>query len=67
MKNNITNEICQKCAGCCKDYPYVRLSRSEIHALEKLTGLPLDVFSNQKDEDGEEYFLNFKDNGIVFF
>jgi Fe-S-cluster containining protein len=45
----------------------VELSPHDIDALEKLTGLPLDVFANQKGEAVEEYFLSFKENGDCFF
>lgn len=67
MKNIITNSICKRCAECCKNYPYVRLSLHEIHELEKLTGLPFDIFSDRIDEAGEEYYLDFKENGDCFF
>jgi Fe-S-cluster containining protein len=67
MTNIITNAVCKKCAGCCKEYPYVRLSLHEVRELEKLTGLSADIFSTRKNEAGEEYFLNFKENGDCFF
>jgi Fe-S-cluster containining protein len=35
--------------------------------LERLTKLPFDIFSNRTDGAGEEYFLNFKENGDCFF
>lgn len=50
MENIITSEICKKCAECCKHYPFVELSQHEIYDIEKLTGLPFDVFTNQKGE-----------------
>ena len=67
MKNKITSEICKKCAECCKNHPFVELSQHEIYELEKLTGLPSDVFSNRKGEAFDEYFLDFKENGDCFF
>jgi len=67
MENIISSEICQKCAQCCKNYPYVELSQNEINELAKLTGLPFDVFTNPKGEAVEEYFLQFKENGDCFF
>jgi len=67
MKNIISSEICKKCAECCKNYPFIKLYQNEISELEKLTGLPFDVFTNQKGEAIEEYFLQFKENGDCFF
>jgi uncharacterized protein len=67
MENIITSEICKKCAECCKNYPFIELSQHEIYELEKLSGLPSDVFSNRKGEAVKEYFLDFKENGDCFF
>ena len=67
MANTISNEMCQRCAQCCKNFPYIELSQDEIHALEQLTGLAFDVFTNQKDDAGKEFFLQFKKNGDCFF
>lgn len=67
MENIISSEICKKCGECCKHYPFVELSQNDIYELEKMTGLPLDVFANQKGEEVEEYFLSFKENGDCFF
>lgn len=67
MENLILSEICKKCAECCKNYPFVELSQNEIHELEKMTGMPCDVFTNQKGEAGEGHFLKFKENGDCFF
>lgn len=60
-------EICKKCAECCKNHPFVDLTSNEIMSLEKATGLHPDVFTNQKGQDVEEYFLQFQDNGYCFF
>jgi len=67
MDKMITSEICKKCAECCKNYPYIELSQDDINELEKLTGLSSHVFTNQKGEVGEGYFLKFKDNGDCIF
>ena len=67
MENTISSDICRKCAECCKHYPFVELSQNEICALEELTGLSPDAFTNPKDEGAEEYFLKFKENGDCFF
>jgi uncharacterized protein len=67
MGNIVLSEICNKCAQCCKNFPFVELSHNEIHELEKLTGLPFDAFTNPKSEADEGYFLQFKENGDCFF
>jgi Fe-S-cluster containining protein len=67
MENIISSKICKKCAKCCRNYPFIKLSQNEINEIEKLTKLPLDVFADRKDEAGEEYFLKFKENGDCFF
>jgi len=63
----ISTEICRKCAGCCKKYPFVELSENEISLLELVTGLHFSVFTNAKGTTGEGYFLQFKTNGDCFF
>ena len=67
MKNSVTNETCKKCAACCKHYPFVELSPREISALEQETALHCDLFTNQKGDSGDEYFLQFKENGDCYF
>jgi Fe-S-cluster containining protein len=67
MKDIILSGICRKCAECCKNYPFVELSESEIELLEKVTGLHFGVFTNPKRKTIEEYFLKFKENGYCFF
>ena len=52
---------------CCKNFPFVELSRAEVDSIAQLTGLPIDVFTNAKGRVVEEYFLNFKENGDCFF
>ncbi|MCP4180190.1 MAG: YkgJ family cysteine cluster protein [bacterium] len=67
MKNNISEEICQKCGACCKNHPYVEIFINEIHLLEKLTGLDLEKFINIKEKNNKEYFFKFQKNGDCFF
>lgn len=67
MKNNISMEICKICAECCKDSPFVELSKNEINSLELSTGLPFRVFINSKGKADEGYFLQFKENGDCIF
>jgi Fe-S-cluster containining protein len=61
------SEICKKCAVCCKNNPFVELSKNDINALKKVTGIPSDVFTYPKDKAAEEYFLQFQDNGYCIF
>ena len=56
-----------KCAECCKNHPYVELSRNEINSLEHLTGLYVNDFTNRKRKAYEEYFFKFQKNGDCFF
>jgi len=43
------------------------VSENDVKALEEKTGLHRDVFSNQKGEAVDEYFLGFQKNGSCFF
>jgi Fe-S-cluster containining protein len=67
MENPISSEVCKKCAECCRHFPFVELSRNEACEIEKLTGLPLDSFTDRKDAAVEEYFLQFRENGDCVF
>lgn len=67
MENVISIELCGKCNGCCKNYPFIELSQSEVDALVKATGLPVNVFAIAKGRVVEEYFLQFQASGACFF
>jgi Fe-S-cluster containining protein len=67
MKNIISNEICQKCAECCRKYPFVKISKEDIKALEQFTKLHFTAFTNPMRKADEEYFLQFQENGNCFF
>lgn len=67
MENILSNEICKKCGECCKNYPFIELSKNEILLLEQVTALHRDVFTNPKGEAVEEYLLEFQANGDCFF
>ncbi len=67
MKNIISAEICKKCGECCRNYPYVELSKNDINSLEQKTALYFDQFTNQKGTTGEDYFLQFQENGNCVF
>ncbi|MDX2479347.1 MAG: YkgJ family cysteine cluster protein [Desulfuromusa sp.] len=66
-ENIISVDICRKCAECCKNYPFVEISKSEVDSIAKATGLPSDVFAISKGRAVEEYFLQFQENGNCFF
>ena len=67
MENTISTEICQKCGECCRKYPFVELSETDINALEQATKVRCDVFANPKGKAVEEYFLQFQANGDCYF
>lgn len=67
MTYTIPTEMCMKCAECCRNYPFVELSKDEIHLLEQVTGLSFELFTNPKRKTIEEYFLQFKESGHCFF
>jgi len=67
MENVISTRICKRCGECCKQSPFVELSNPEINSLERLTGLPPELFTNQKPSEVEEYFLQFNDKGACIF
>lgn len=66
-ENHISTKICKKCAGCCKNYPFVELSNDKINTLELMTGLQSGTFTNSKARPDGGYFLRFKENGYCFF
>jgi len=67
MENVISVKKCRRCAECCKNFPFVQLSRAEVDSIAQVTGLPVEVFTNSKGRAVEEYFLNFKEGGSCFF
>lgn len=67
MENVISTKICKKCGECCKQSPFVVLSKDEINTLEQATGLNPDLFTNPKGVDVDEYFLKFQGDGACFF
>ena len=67
MENVISPKICKKCSECCKQSPFVELSKDEINTLERVTGLHSDQFTNSKGVGVDEYFLQFQGNGACFF
>ncbi len=67
MEYVISIHKCIRCGECCKNFPFVELSRAEVDAIARLTGLPVDAFTNSKDKAVEEYFLDFKPGGECLF
>lgn len=67
MGRAITSEMCLKCGGCCRGFPYVALSADERERLSAHTGLDVSVFaeSDRKDEPG--HFLKFQKSGSCIF
>jgi Fe-S-cluster containining protein len=61
------SDICKKCAACCKRYPFIEVSQKEIFSLKEATGVHPDLFTNRKDDEKDEYFLQFKENGFCYF
>lgn len=67
MENIISTEICETCAKCCKNFPFVKLSKIEINSLVHKSGLHFNVFAYPIGNALEEYFIQFQDNGDCFF
>ena len=67
MKTTISSQICTKCAGCCKSYPFVALTKHEILAIEHLTGLRSEEFAHSKGSALEGHFLQLQEGGDCFF
>lgn len=63
----LLTEICKKCAECCKQYPFIELSKSDVYSLKNATGMHSDVFTNRKGKQMKEYFMQFQNNGYCFF
>jgi Fe-S-cluster containining protein len=62
-----SNNLCKNCAECCKNYPFVRLSKSEINWIAVFTQLHIDAFADSIATVTGEYFLKFADNGDCCF
>lgn len=67
MENVISTRICKKCGECCKQSPFVELSKVEINTLEQATGLHSAQFTNSKGVGVDEYFLQFQGDGACLF
>ena len=58
---------CINCAACCRNFPYIQLSQTDVEAIESFTGLAPDEFSNSGEREGEKRFLKFTENGDCIF
>ena len=58
---------CISCAECCKNYPFIRLSQSEVILITKYTALHMDQFAELKEKEVGSYFLKFNKNGDCYF
>lgn len=58
---------CITCAECCKNYPFIRLSKSEVFLITSYTALPMDQFTELKEKEVGSYFLKFNENGDCYF
>ena len=67
MENVISTRICKGCGECCKQSPFIELSKHEINSLERLTGLAPELFTNPKGSGVEEYFLQLNKDGACIF
>lgn len=68
MKTFISEEMCQNCARCCQDFPFVEVSPNEIQRLEKHTGLGFEQFTFPKGKEAADgYFLASRENGNCLF
>ena len=59
--------MCTKCAKCCKGFPFVALSETEIKRLENFTGQRVDEFSNSDRKPVEGYFLKHQEDSSCIF
>ena len=63
----IRTHKCTSCGSCCRNFAYIRLPQEDIKALETITGLMVEEFTNKVDEAGDKRFLKFKKNGDCIF
>lgn len=68
MKTYVSEEMCQNCARCCQDFPFVEVSAVEISRLEIFTRLNFQQFTNPKGKEAADgYFLQSTENGNCLF
>ena len=64
MAGTPTEITCKTCGQCCKNYPFIMMSNTEVERLEATSGLSREVFSHPHN-DG--HFLLFQENTGCFF
>lgn len=68
MENKISSLTCQKCGICCRDFPFVEVTDTEMKALEKFTKLKREEFTDPKGPTyASGHFLKTKPNGDCLF
>ncbi len=67
MGRVVTSEMCAKCGGCCKNFPFVALSVDEIGALSAFTGLEAVAFADSDRNLNPGHFLKFQKSGSCVF
>lgn len=67
MGRATTSEMCRKCGGCCRNFPFVELSDLEIRRLSEFTGLEAAAFSDSNREPEPRRFLKFQASGSCVF
>ena len=64
---DVSSITCITCAECCKNYPFISLSQSEVNLIKQYTALHADQFAEIKKGEVESYFLKFNKNGACYF
>jgi uncharacterized protein len=62
-----STHICNGCGSCCRNFPYISLSKDDIKTLENFTGLTSEEFTDNIDKAGEKRFMKFQENGDCIF
>ena len=58
---------CNKCAECCKNFPFVRLSQTESSLIRNYSELHIDQFAEKIEKEQRNYFLRFNEDGDCYF
>lgn len=58
---------CKKCAECCKNFPFIKLSQTEANLMEDYSKLHIDQFAEKIEKKEKNYFLRFDEDGDCYF
>lgn len=58
---------CNKCAECCRNFPFVRLSQTEPSLIRNYSKLNIDQFAEKIEKEERNYFLRFNEDGDCYF